>query len=120
MNSRLVQVYSMPIYSYRCESCDYRFEQRQRMSDRPLTECPVCEGRVRRVVNSVGIVFKGSGFYVTDNRNGSGPNDTKKSPEHTKGSSSEAKGSPKSEDTGNSEKGVKGEAKKKKATDPAA
>ena len=40
------------------------------MSDDPLTECPVCEGSLRRVVNRVGIVFKGSGFYVTDNRNG--------------------------------------------------
>lgn len=40
------------------------------MSDSPLTECPVCEGAIRRVVNSVGVVFKGKGFYVTDNRNG--------------------------------------------------
>jgi len=40
------------------------------MSDAPLIECPVCEGPIRRVVNSVGVVFKGSGFYVTDNRNG--------------------------------------------------
>jgi predicted nucleic acid-binding Zn ribbon protein len=42
------------------------------MSDDPLTECPVCGGKVRRVVGSVGIVFKGKGFYVTDHRNGSG------------------------------------------------
>ena len=42
------------------------------MSDDPLTECPVCGGQVRRVVGSVGIVFKGSGFYVTDNRNTNG------------------------------------------------
>lgn len=41
------------------------------MSDDPLTDCPVCEGSIRRVVNSVGVVFKGSGFYITDNRNGS-------------------------------------------------
>jgi putative FmdB family regulatory protein len=47
------------------------FEARQRMSDDPLTECPSCdEEALRRVINSVGIVFKGSGFYVTDNRNG--------------------------------------------------
>ena len=58
----------MPIYSYRCKDCGYEFDQRQRMSDDPLTVCPVCEGTVRRVVNSVGVVFKGSGFYVTDNR----------------------------------------------------
>lgn len=61
----------MPIYAYKCVNCEHEFEQRQRMSDRPLEECPVCQGPVRRVVNSVGIVFKGSGFYVTDNRNGS-------------------------------------------------
>lgn len=61
----------MPIYSYRCNECGHEFEQRQRMSDDPLTDCPVCEGGVRRVVNSVGIVFKGNGFFVTDNRNGS-------------------------------------------------
>jgi putative FmdB family regulatory protein len=48
------------------------FEARQRMTDDPLTECPKCEqDTVRRVINNVGIVFKGSGFYVTDNRNGS-------------------------------------------------
>lgn len=63
----------MPIYQYKCVNCEHEFEQRQRMSDRPLEECPVCEGPVRRVVKSVGIVFKGSGFYVTDNRNGSSP-----------------------------------------------
>jgi putative FmdB family regulatory protein len=47
------------------------FEARQRMSDDPLSDCPNCdEEALRRVINSVGIVFKGSGFYVTDNRNG--------------------------------------------------
>ena len=59
----------MPIYIYRCNDCEYEFEQRQKMADDPLTECPSCEdGRVRRVLNSIGVVFKGSGFYVTDNR----------------------------------------------------
>jgi putative FmdB family regulatory protein len=62
----------MPTYKYRCKECGHEFEVRQRMSDNPLTECPVCSGPVRRVVGSVGIVFKGSGFYVTDNRNTNG------------------------------------------------
>jgi len=62
----------MPTYQYRCKECDHEFEVRQRMSDKPLTECPVCKGKVRRVVGSVGIVFKGSGFYVTDNRSSNG------------------------------------------------
>ena len=64
----------MPIYTYRCSKCDHEFEQRQLMAGAPLTDCPVCVGRIRRVVNSVGIVFKGSGFYITDNRNGSSLN----------------------------------------------
>ncbi len=58
----------MPTYIYRCTDCDYEFEARQRMTDDPLTECPKCHGKIRRVVNSVGVVFKGKGFYVTDNR----------------------------------------------------
>ena len=52
----------MPIYTYRCRDCEFQFEQRQRMADDPLTQCPECNGRVRRVVNSVGVVFKGKGF----------------------------------------------------------
>lgn len=79
----------MPTYTYRCGECDHKFEQRQRMSDVPLTECPVCGGRIRRVVSSVGIVFKGSGFYVTDNRDGSNPNGTGKSASQTKDKSEE-------------------------------
>jgi putative FmdB family regulatory protein len=58
----------MPLYTYRCNENDHEFQVRQRMLDDPLTECPVCGGPVRRVVSSVGVVFKGSGFYVTDNR----------------------------------------------------
>jgi putative FmdB family regulatory protein len=60
----------MPIYAYKCDTCEHRFEVRQRFSDDPLTECPRCEGEIRRVITQVGLVFKGSGFYVTDNRNG--------------------------------------------------
>jgi putative FmdB family regulatory protein len=62
----------MPTYKYRCNNCGHQFEARQRMTDDPLSECPVCGGDLRRVVGSVGIVFKGNGFYVTDHRNGSG------------------------------------------------
>lgn len=58
----------MPTYTYRCNECGHQFDQRQRMSDDPLTICPSCDGSIRRVVSSVGVVFKGSGFYVTDNR----------------------------------------------------
>jgi putative FmdB family regulatory protein len=82
----------MPIYMYRCNDCNYEFEQRQKMADEPLTECPSCEdGRVRRVVNSVGVVFKGSGFYVTDSRgkkNGTTSSTTKSGTTDTESTSS--------------------------------
>ncbi len=58
----------MPTYEYECTSCGNRFERRQSIKDEPLTACPECDGKVRRVLFPVGIVFKGSGFYVTDNR----------------------------------------------------
>lgn len=61
----------MPLYTYRCNDCDHEFEVRQRMTEDPLSICPVCGGNIRRVVSSVGVVFKGSGFYVTDNRSSS-------------------------------------------------
>ena len=60
----------MPTYSYKCTNCDHRFEARQRFSDDPLSECPVCGSPIRKVITPVGIVFKGAGFYVTDNKNG--------------------------------------------------
>ena len=63
----------MPIYLYECDSCGVRFERMQRMSDDPLTDCPECEGHVHRVIQPVGIIFKGSGFYITDNRQVSSP-----------------------------------------------
>lgn len=58
----------MPIYEYECEACGVRFERFQRITDKPLTVCPECDGRVYRVLQPVGIIFKGSGFYVTDHR----------------------------------------------------
>lgn len=65
----------MPLYVYRCNECDYSFEARQRMSDAPLAECPSCHApQLRRVVSNVGVVFKGSGFYITDSRKGSSSN----------------------------------------------
>ena len=58
----------MPTYSYACTQCDNRFDIVQSFSDDSLTECPECSGRLRKLFNSVGIVFKGSGFYRTDSR----------------------------------------------------
>lgn len=62
----------MPTYSYKCTNCGHQFDAKQRMTDDPLSECPACGGPVRRLVGSVGIVFKGKGFYVTDHRNSNG------------------------------------------------
>lgn len=59
----------MPTYDYECTKCGYTFEQFQKMSDQPLSECPYCGGRVRRLIGGgLGVIFKGSGFYVTDNK----------------------------------------------------
>ncbi len=58
----------MPTYQYACTACDHRLEAVQSFSDDPLTECPACEGRLRKLYSAVGIVFKGSGFYRTDSR----------------------------------------------------
>ena len=60
----------MPIYEYECSLCDNRFEKKQRFDDEPVTECPNCQGRVRRIIHSAPIIFKGSGFYITDSRKG--------------------------------------------------
>ena len=58
----------VPTYQYACTECGHQLEAVQSFSDEPLTECPACTGRLRKVFNSVGIVFKGSGFYRTDSR----------------------------------------------------
>ena len=58
----------MPLYDYICDQCGHRFEVRQGIKEDALTECPQCGGLIRRVIHPVGIVFKGSGFYVTDSR----------------------------------------------------
>jgi putative FmdB family regulatory protein len=62
----------VPTYQYACTACDHRFEAVQSFADASLTECPACSGRLRKVFSSVGIVFKGSGFYRTDSRSGGG------------------------------------------------
>ncbi|MFI7607009.1 FmdB family zinc ribbon protein [Micromonospora sp. NPDC049366] len=59
---------NVPTYQYACTACGQQLEAVQSFSDAPLTECPACQGRLRKVFNSVGIVFKGSGFYRTDSR----------------------------------------------------
>lgn len=60
----------MPIYVYRCQQCGQAIERRQRFTDTPLSVCETCGGELRKVLQPVGIIFKGSGFYSTDHRNG--------------------------------------------------
>lgn len=58
----------MPIYEYECDSCGQHFERFQSVQDAPLRQCPQCSGPVHKVFHPVGIVFKGSGWYITDGR----------------------------------------------------
>ncbi|WP_125610254.1 FmdB family zinc ribbon protein [Specibacter cremeus] len=62
----------MPTYAYACTDCQHAFDARQSFSDDSLTVCPECSGKLRKKFNSVGVVFKGSGFYRTDSRDGKG------------------------------------------------
>ena len=84
----------MPTYQYACTECDHAFEQFQSFTDDALTECPQCEGRLRKLFNAVGVVFKGSGFYRNDSRpteksekSGKPEKSDKKSAETSNGSS---------------------------------
>ncbi len=58
----------MPLYEYQCQECGLRFERRQSFSEEPVKTCPDCSGPVVRLIQPAGIIFKGSGFYVTDHR----------------------------------------------------
>ena len=59
----------MPTYEYECLKCGHRFEEFQSMTAKPLTKCPVCKGKVKRLIGAgAGFLFKGSGFYSTDYR----------------------------------------------------
>ena len=82
----------MPTYQYACTECGHAFEQVQSFSDDTLTVCPECQGRLRKVFNAVGVVFKGSGFYRTDSRG-------KTSAAEAGSSSGESKGETKKSET---------------------
>jgi len=62
----------VPTYAYACKDCGHAFDIVQSFSDSTLTSCPECEGTLRKKFNSVGVVFKGSGFYRTDSRDSKG------------------------------------------------
>ena len=83
----------MPTYDYRCRDCGHEFEAQQAFSDDTLTECPACGGALKKKFGSVGIAFKGSGFYKNDARgsssSGSGSSSTSSSASDSTSSSSE-------------------------------
>jgi putative FmdB family regulatory protein len=100
----------MPTYEYRCKSCGEHLEVVQSFKDDPLTVCPACGGSLRKVFGNIGIAFKGSGFYKTDNRpaakgDGAAASSASSSSSESKSSSpssSESKPSSSSSDSGNS------------------
>lgn len=92
----------MPTYVYACRDCDERLEVVQKMSDDPLKDCPQCHGSLRRVLFAPAVVYKGSGFYTTDYKNGgsasSSAGKTADTPSETKTeTTTEAKSETKSE-----------------------
>jgi putative FmdB family regulatory protein len=94
----------VPTYQYSCTECGHFLEQFQAFTDDALTECPVCGGKLRKVFNAVGVVFKGSGFYRTDSRSGASASEgaTKTETKTESNPSAESKPSttaPKSEST---------------------
>lgn len=92
----------MPTYGYQCTQCDLKFDVFQRMSDAPIATCPECTGGVKRLFYPVGIVFKGSGWYVNDSRkpeksSDSGETKTESKPAETTTTSSSTDTAPKSD-----------------------
>ncbi len=101
----------MPTYEYHCDHCDLNFDVVQSFHDEPLEKCPTCGSPVRKVFGNVGIVFKGSGFYKTDSRNGTSSK-SKESPDPAGKSDSDSKGSDATKDSssaGNKEPASKSE-----------
>ncbi len=121
----------MPTYQYACRACDHRFEAVQSFTDSALTDCPACSGPLRKVFNSVGIVFKGSGFYRTDSRasgggvasesakSESGKAESGKSESGSKGDSAKSESSSSSKSESSSSSGSSGSSSSSSST-PAA
>ncbi|WP_408624118.1 FmdB family zinc ribbon protein [Kineosporia rhizophila] len=102
----------MPTYVYACTECNHGFEAQQAFSDDALTTCPECSGKLRKVFNSVGIVFKGSGFYRNDSRGTSTSSTT--TPASTSSSSSDSGSS--SSSTSGSSSGSSGSSESKSSS----
>jgi len=105
----------VPTYSYACTECGNRFDAVQAFSDDALTTCPKCSGKLRKLFGSVGVVFKGSGFYRTDNRESG-----KSSSNGSSGKSSESSSSSTSSDSSSSSSGTSSSSSSSSSAAPAA
>jgi putative FmdB family regulatory protein len=108
----------VPTYQYACTECGHAFDQVQSFTDDALTECPVCSGRLRKVYNAVGVVFKGSGFYRNDSRSATSGAPASGSSDAKSDSKSETKSDTKSESKSEAKSDSKSE--KKSDAKPAA
>jgi putative FmdB family regulatory protein len=89
----------MPTYHYRCAACENRFDAFQKFADDPLTTCPECGGLVKRVIQPVGVVFKGSGWYINDSRKTPAESSTESSAKSTESTTSDKAASKDSTET---------------------
>ena len=98
----------MPLYEYECDVCNHRFERQQRFSDPPVANCPECNGSLHKVFHPASVIFKGSGWYVNDNRTDNGKKEKNGSPTKPKeapakdNAESKAAGTAKSDSGGDS------------------
>lgn len=100
---------AVPTYEYVCESCGTHLEVYQRFTDEPLTTCAVCGGKLRKVFHPAGILFKGSGFYVTDSRGKTGTGGGAKEARQPAASTASSEGGSSSGGSGESSSGSSGE-----------
>jgi putative FmdB family regulatory protein len=111
----------VPTYQYACTECGEQLEMVQKFTDEPLTVCPACNGRLRKVFSPVGIVFKGSGFYRTDSRAGNGAKDGKTSTSEpaSAGAGSKGEGSGAQSDKGDKKPAASSSSSKDSSSGPA-
>ncbi len=104
----------MPTYDYRCLECEFEFEVFQGINDARLTECPTCKGKVKRLIGAgAGLIFKGSGFYITDYRSKEYKQKQKSEREASQGAAKKSEAGSKSSDSKSSD------SKPSKSTKPA-
>ena len=104
----------MPLYEYECENCGRRFERLQSMNDEPVRQCPECAGAVHKVFHAAGIIFKGSGWYITDSRkatSGAVTGDSKPANGETKKAETGTKSDAKTESKSESQPAAKSDSK---------